>query len=87
MPVHIYGQPCDMKTIVKIAEAYGLKVIENCSQAHGAEINEKKVGTFRSLATFSCYLTKNLGGTGDGGVILCSSQELAQKFKSLRQYG
>ena len=87
MPVHIYGQPCDMEAIVKIAEAYGLEVIEDCSQAHGAEINEKKVGTLGTLAAFSCYPTKNLGGTGDGGVILCRSKEFAEKIKSLRQYG
>ena len=87
MPVHIYGQPCDMTAVVKIANEYGLKIIEDCSQAHGAEINDKKVGTFGSLAAFSCYPTKNLGGTGDGGVILTNCQELAYKIRSLRQYG
>jgi len=87
MPVHIYGQPCDMDSIGKIAKNYGLHIIEDCSQAHGAEINGQKVGTFGTLATFSCYPTKNLGGTGDGGVILCSSKVLVEKIKSLRQYG
>ena len=87
MPVHIYGQPCDMHTIYGIAKEYGLEVIEDCSQAHGAEINGQKVGTFGSLAAFSCYPTKNLGGTGDGGVILCPTLHLAEKLKSLRQYG
>jgi dTDP-4-amino-4,6-dideoxygalactose transaminase len=87
MPVHIYGQPCDMNAICKIAEANKLQVIEDCSQAHGAKINEQKVGTFGSLAAFSCYPTKNLGGTGDGGVILCKSLQLGEKLKALRQYG
>ena len=87
MPIHIYGQPCDMNAICRIAKEYGLEVIEDCSQAHGAEINEQKVGTFGTLAAFSCYPTKNLGGTGDGGVILCSSKELCEKINALRQYG
>ena len=62
-------------------------MIEDCSQAHGAEINGQKVGTFADISAFSCYPTKNLGGTGDGGVILCRSKEFAEKIKSLRQYG
>ena len=82
MPVHIYGQPCDMNAICKIAQANKVEVIEDCSQAHGAEINGQKVGTFGSLAAFSCYPTKNLGGTGDGGVILCKSPELEEKLES-----
>ena len=87
MPVHIYGHPCDMKAICKITEKNALHIIEDCSQAHGAELNGRKVGTFGSLAAFSCYPTKNLGGTGDGGIILSSSPDLAEKIKSLRQYG
>ncbi len=87
MPVHIYGQPCDMDAIQRIASLHQLEVIEDCSQAHGAELNGQKVGTFGILAAFSCYPTKNLGGTGDGGVILSRSQENADKIKSLRQYG
>ena len=87
MPVHIYGQPCDMNEIKVIAQRKGLEVIEDCSQAHGAEIKGNKVGTFGTLAAYSCYPTKNLGGTGDGGVILCKSQEIAEQIKSLRQYG
>ena len=87
MPVHIYGQPAAMHKILEIGKAHQLEVIEDCSQAHGAEINGQKVGTFANLSAFSCYPTKNLGGTGDGGVILCRSIELATKIKSLRQYG
>ena len=87
MPVHIYGQPAEMVRILEIAKVYDLAVIEDCSQAHGAEINGQKVGTFAEISAYSCYPTKNLGGTGDGGVILCRSKGLAEKIKSLRQYG
>jgi dTDP-4-amino-4,6-dideoxygalactose transaminase len=87
MPVHIYGQPAEIHKILEIGKAHDLEVIEDCSQAHGAEINGQKVGTFANLSAFSCYPTKNLGGTGDGGVILCRSEEFAKKIKSLRQYG
>lgn len=87
MPVHIYGQPAKMARILEIAKAHNLTVVEDCSQAHGAEINGQKVGTFADISAFSCYPTKNLGGTGDGGVILCRSEEFAGKIKSLRQYG
>ena len=87
MPVHIYGQPAGMPKILEIAKDKNLKIIEDCSQAHGAEINGQKVGTFADFSAFSCYPTKNLGGTGDGGVILCRSKGFAEKIKSLRQYG
>ena len=87
MPVHIYGQPAEMHKILQIGKAHQLEVIEDCSQAHGAEINGQKVGTFANLSAFSCYPTKNLGGTGDGGVILCRSKDFADKIKALRQYG
>jgi dTDP-4-amino-4,6-dideoxygalactose transaminase len=87
MPVHIYGQPADMHRILKIAKTHNLAVVEDCSQAHGAEIQGKKVGTFADFSAYSCYPTKNLGGTGDGGVILCRSKEFSEKIKSLRQYG
>lgn len=87
MPVHIYGQPAEMIRILEIAKTHNLAVIEDCSQAHGAEIRGQKVGTFADISAFSCYPTKNLGGTGDGGVILCRSKEFAEEIKSLRQYG
>jgi len=87
MPVHIYGQPAEMHRIMDIAKAHHLAVVEDCSQAHGAEIEGEKVGTFAGISAFSCYPTKNLGGTGDGGVILCRSKEFAEKIISLRQYG
>ena len=83
MPVHIYGQPCEMKIIAKIADDHNLEIIEDCSQAHGAEIEGQKVGTFGSLAAFGCYPTKNLGGTGDGGIILAKSERLTKSFNPL----
>ena len=87
MPVHIYGQPAEMLSILEVAKAHNLSVIEDCSQAHGAEIHGQKVGTFADISAYSCYPTKNLGGTGDGGVILCKSQVMTEQIKSLRQYG
>jgi dTDP-4-amino-4,6-dideoxygalactose transaminase len=87
MPVHIYGQPAEMHSILEVAKAHNLSLIEDCSQAHGAEIQGQKVGTFADFSAYSCYPTKNLGGTGDGGVILCRSKEFSEKIKSLRQYG
>ena len=87
MPVHIYGQPAEMLSILELAKAHNLSVIEDCSQAQGAEIDGQKVGTFADISAYSCYPTKNLGGTGDGGVILCRLKEFAEKIKSLRQYG
>ena len=87
MPVHIYGQPAEMHRILKVAKDRNFTVVEDCSQAHGAEIRGQKIGTFADISAFSCYPTKNLGGTGDGGVILCRSKEFAEEIKSLRQYG
>ena len=87
MPVHIYGQPAEMHRILEVAKVHNLAVVEDCSQAHGAEIDGQRVGTFADNSAFSCYPTKNLGGTGDGGMILCRSKEFAEKIKSLRQYG
>ena len=87
MPVHIYGQPAKMRRIQEVAKAHNLAMVEDCSQAHGAEIRGQKVGTFADISAFSCYPTKNLGGMGDGGVILCRSKKFAEEIKSLRQYG
>ena len=87
IPVHMFGQPCDMVNIMEIAKEFHLSVVEDCSQAHAAESNGRKVGTFGNLATFSCYPTKNLGALGDGGVILSRTDHCAEKLRRLRQYG
>ncbi len=87
MPVHIYGNPCDMKAILKFAKDNNLKVIEDACQAHGAEINGKKIGTLGDGAAFSFYPTKNLGGMGDGGAVTTNSEKLANQVRSLRHGG
>jgi dTDP-4-amino-4,6-dideoxygalactose transaminase len=87
IPVHLYGHPADMQTIIDVAKNNHLQVIEDCSQAHGAKLNGKNVGTFGDLATFSFYPTKNLGAFGDGGMVVCNSGEMADKMRALREYG
>lgn len=87
IPVHLYGQPADMSEILEIARRYNLKVIEDACQAHGASYKDKKVGNFSEVSCFSFYPGKNLGGMGDGGMILTNNKELAEKLKMLRNYG
>jgi dTDP-4-amino-4,6-dideoxygalactose transaminase len=87
IPVHLYGQPCNMPAISKIAKKNKLLIIEDCAQAHGAMINGKKVGSFGELSCFSFYPTKNLGAYGDGGMIVTSDARLAEKCRMLRMYG
>jgi dTDP-4-amino-4,6-dideoxygalactose transaminase len=87
LPVHIYGQPAPIEEIQAIARSHGLKTIEDCAQAHGAAIHGEMVGTFGDAATFSFYPTKNLGAIGDGGAIITSSVEIANKVRLLAQYG
>lgn len=87
IPVHLYGNPCNMEEIIRIADKYKLKVIEDCAQAHGAEYKGKKVGTFGDLGAFSFYPSKNLGANGDGGMVVTNSSELAEKVMLLRNYG
>ncbi|MCL4385577.1 MAG: DegT/DnrJ/EryC1/StrS family aminotransferase [Actinobacteria bacterium] len=87
IPVHLYGNPCEMDSIMQIANKHGLKVIEDCAQAHGAKYKGKKVGTFGHISTFSFYPSKNLGANGDGGMIVTDDDELAEKVRLLRNYG
>jgi dTDP-4-amino-4,6-dideoxygalactose transaminase len=87
LPVHLYGHPADMKPIVEIAEKYDLKVIEDACQAHGAEYNGRKVGGIGDLGCFSFYPVKNLGGYGDGGMIVTDNAKLAENLRMLRNYG
>ena len=86
MVVHLYGQPCNMKPIIEIADRYNLKIIEDCAQAHGAEYYGQKVGTF-GIGAFSFYPTKNLGALGDGGAITTKSKHFRDKILKLRNYG
>ena len=87
IPVHLYGQACDMDSIMEIAQKYGLKVVEDCAQAHGATFKGKKVGTFGDAAGFSFYPGKNLGALGDAGAVVTNSPELAEKVRALKNYG
>jgi len=87
LPVHLYGTPCDMISIMAVAEEYGLKVIEDNSQAQGATWNGKKTGTFGHVNGVSLYPGKNLGALGDAGLILTDIEEYALQSKTLRNYG
>jgi len=87
MPVHLYGHPCDMEKIYKIAKKNNLKIIEDCAQSQGATFNNKKVGTFGDFGCFSFYPTKILGAYGDGGFITTSSAKMYNKIKRIRFYG
>ncbi len=87
IPVHLYGQPCDMDSIMSIAREYGLRVIEDCAQAHGAQYKGKKVGTFGDAGCFSFYPTKNLGAIGDAGGVITNDEQLKNRLVRLRQYG
>ena len=87
MPVHLYGQPCDMDPIMAIAKKYNLYVIEDCAQAHGATYKGKTVGSFGDGAGFSFYPGKNLGALGDAGAFVSDNHELADKVRALGNYG
>lgn len=87
IPVHLYGQACDMDPIMKVAKKYGLKVIEDCAQAHGATYKGKMIGTFGDAAGFSFYPGKNLGALGDAGAVVTNNREFAEKIRALRNYG
>lgn len=83
IPVHLFGQPCNIVAIMQIAKRHKLKVIEDCCQAHGAQVGKRRVGTFGDIACYSFYPTKNLGGIGDGGAILTNNKSLAEKVRLL----
>lgn len=87
MPVHLYGQACDMDAIMEIAGRYNLKVVEDCAQAHGATYKGQRVGSFGDAAGFSFYPGKNLGALGDAGAAVTNNKELADKIRALGNYG
>ena len=86
MVVHMYGHPCDMEAIMEIARRHNLYVIEDCAQAHGAEVNGKKAGSFGDTSCFSFYGNKILT-TGEGGMVLCYDEKLAERLRLLRNQG
>ncbi|MFF2912160.1 DegT/DnrJ/EryC1/StrS family aminotransferase [Paenibacillus sp. NPDC057934] len=85
--VHLYGQASNMDPIMKIANKYNLRVVEDCAQSHGASYNGKMTGTFGDIGCFSFYPSKNLGAFGDGGAITTNSSAIAEDFKVFRNYG
>ncbi|MEW5720861.1 MAG: DegT/DnrJ/EryC1/StrS family aminotransferase, partial [Chloroflexota bacterium] len=87
IPVHLFGQSCDLDPILEIARAKNIFVLEDCAQAHGATYRGKRVGSYGDIAAFSFYPTKNLGAYGDGGAILTNNAALAERVNLLRQYG
>ena len=87
LPVHLYGQLCDMPAISAIAEKNNLKVIEDCAQAHGAILDGKKAGNWGDAAGFSFYPGKNLGALGDAGAITTNDDNLASCLRALLNYG
>lgn len=87
MPVHLYGQPCDMDPILTIAKKHNLYIIEDCAQAHGATYKGKVIGSFGDAAGFSFYPGKNLGALGDAGATVTNDEELAKKVRALGNYG
>lgn len=87
IPVHLYGQACDVDAIREFSDPAGLFVLEDCAQAHGARLRGRRVGSLGSAAAFSFYPSKNLGALGDGGAICTNSQELADRIRSVRNLG
>lgn len=87
LPVHLFGIPCNMDEILKISNPHGLMVIEDAAQAHGSLIGSRKAGSIGELSCFSFYPTKNLGGYGDGGMIMTNRPEYREALILYRNYG
>lgn len=87
LPVHIFGHPADMPAIMDLARANDLLVVEDCAQAFGARHAAGEIATFGDAATFSFFPTKNFPGMGDGGMVVCRDEELAERVRMLRFHG
>lgn len=87
LPVHLFGHPCRLRDIMRIAHAHGVKVVEDCAQAIGATYGGRRVGSFGHAGAFSFYPTKNLGGYGDGGMVVTNDHALAERVRLLRAHG
>lgn len=87
LAVHLFGQTCDMDKIGQIVRKYGLKLVEDCAQSHGTLFHGKQSGTFGDIGCFSFYPTKGLGAFGDGGCIVTDAEEIAERCRTLRNYG
>jgi dTDP-4-amino-4,6-dideoxygalactose transaminase len=87
LAVHLYGHPCDLERLQAVANRYGIVLLEDSAQAHGATFQEKPVGSLGRAAAFSFYPTKNLGALGDAGGITTNDSELAERMRAIREYG
>ncbi|MEP0814947.1 MAG: DegT/DnrJ/EryC1/StrS family aminotransferase [bacterium] len=87
MPVHLYGRPCDIEGICRVAAARGIPVIEDAAQAHGAAVGGKRVGSFGRFGAFSFYPSKNLGAFGEGGAVVSDDADAIARIKRLRAHG
>lgn len=87
IPVHLYGQPVDMVRLMEIAQKHNLRVLEDCAQAHGAEFNGQKIGTFGDCASFSFYPGKNLGAYGDSGGMITNDPEIERVARMIANHG
>src|SRR5215831_7207534 len=87
IPVHLYGQPCDMDAIMQIAEGHGLKVVEDAAQAHGARWRGRRVGSIGDAGCFSFYPGKNLGAFGDAGAVVSNNSDLIERIRMLANHG
>tara|TARA_A100001391_G_scaffold160_2_gene319 strand:+ start:18265 stop:19359 length:1095 start_codon:yes stop_codon:yes gene_type:complete len=87
LPVHLYGQPADLDPIISIARRYGLRVIEDAAQAHGARYKGRRIGAHGDVVCWSFYPGKNLGALGDAGAVTTDDTELAERIAMLRNYG
>jgi dTDP-4-amino-4,6-dideoxygalactose transaminase len=87
IPVHLYGQPSDLDPILSLASSYGIKVLEDAAQAHGARYKGRRIGSHGDLVAWSFYPGKNLGAFGDGGALTTNDSELAKSIRMLRNYG
>lgn len=87
IPVHLYGQAAAMDEIVRLARDGGIRIVEDCAQAHGAALDGMPIGSFGAAACYSFYPTKNLGAIGDGGFVTTANAALAERMRMIREYG
>jgi dTDP-4-amino-4,6-dideoxygalactose transaminase len=87
VPVHLYGQPANLDPILAIARKYGLRVLEDAAQAHGARYKDRRIGAHGDAVAWSFYPGKNLGALGDGGAVTTNDPQIADRIRVLRNYG
>jgi len=85
--VHLYGHPADLASLREIARRFGVFLVEDCAQSHGAKLEDRYTGNLGDAAAFSFYPTKNLGAMGDGGLVVVQDEDCAQRLRALREYG